>query len=201
MSSSKTFTFAEFELDVAAYALRRRGQSIRLERRPMDLLILLVERRRELVSRQEIVERLWAPAWFVEVETGINTAIRKVRQVLGDTPDAEFIETVSGRGYRFVADVEVTDRRRPSDSTAVTLAVLPFENLGADPSTTTLRTVSPRKRPQRSARSIPNTSASSAGRRSCRTSARRGRSPRLVANSARLTSSRDRFALKAGDGV
>jgi TolB-like protein len=128
--SSKTFIFSEFELDLAAYALRRRGQPIRLERRPMDLLILLVERRPELVSRQDIIERLWAPDVAVEVETGINTAMRKVRQVLGDSPEApKFIETIPGRGYRFIADVEIGARQDSGDSTAVTLAVLPFENI------------------------------------------------------------------------
>ena len=130
--SPHTLRFGEFELDVAAYSLRRRGQSIRLERRPMDLLILLVERRRELVSRTEIVERLWGDGVFVDVEMGINTAIRKVRQVLGDAPGTPtFIETVSGRGYRFVADVEVADAPQAVGSIALTLAVLPFENLGA----------------------------------------------------------------------
>lgn len=127
-----TFRFADFELDVAAYSLRRQGQPIRLERRPMDLLILLVERHRELVSRAEIVERVWGEGVFVDAETGINTAMRKVRQILGDTPETPtFIETVSGRGYRFVADVTVSGAPPAADSTVMTLAVLPFENLGA----------------------------------------------------------------------
>ena len=80
--SPNTFRFGEFELDIAAYTLRRRGQAIRLERRPMDLLILLVQRRRELVSRTDIVARLWGADVFVDAEMGVNTAIRKVRQVL-----------------------------------------------------------------------------------------------------------------------
>src|SRR5262245_31496157 len=121
--SHHTFRFGEFELDVTAYSLRRKGQSIRLERRPMDLLILLVERHRELVSRTEIVERLWGDGVFVDAEMGINTAIRKVRHVLGDTPDAPtFIETVSGRGYRFLADVETAGASQAIASMPVTLA-------------------------------------------------------------------------------
>jgi TolB-like protein/DNA-binding winged helix-turn-helix (wHTH) protein/Flp pilus assembly protein TadD len=100
--------FREFELDVAAYELRRRGRPVRLERRPMDLLILLVERRGLLVSRGEIVDRLWGADVFVDVETGVHTAIRKIRQALRDSPEAPvFIETVSGKGYRFRAEVEV----------------------------------------------------------------------------------------------
>ena len=131
----KTFRFGDFELDVAGYSLRRGGQQVRLERRPMDLLILLVQRRRELVSRNDIVERLWGPGVFVDVDMGVNTAIRKIRQVLGDAPETPaFVETVSGKGYRFIAAVEaVQPAAAPSASRAVTLAVLPFENLGGTP--------------------------------------------------------------------
>src|SRR5262249_44044413 len=98
--------FGDFELDLAAYALRRDGQAIKLGRQPMDLLILLVERPRQLVARQDIIDRLWGKEVFVDVETGINTAISKVRQALGDAADAPvYVETVPGRGYRFIADV------------------------------------------------------------------------------------------------
>src|SRR5512146_2553445 len=101
---SPAVRFGDFELDLAAYALRYKGQAIRLERRPMDLLILLVERRNQLVSREEIVARLWGNKVFVDVEMGVNTAIRKVRQALQDSPTSpQFIETVSGKGYRFIA--------------------------------------------------------------------------------------------------
>jgi len=74
----------------------------------MDLLLLLVERRRQLVSRSEIVDRLWGKDVFVDVETGVHTAIRKVRQALHDSPDTPaFVQTVPGKGYRFIAAVEV----------------------------------------------------------------------------------------------
>src|SRR5688572_263173 len=102
------FRFNDFELDVAAYQLRRRGRPVRLERQPMDVLILLVERRRHLVSRADIVERLWGQDVFVDVETGIHTAVRKIRQALGDSVSTPvFVETIPGKGYRFVAEVEV----------------------------------------------------------------------------------------------
>ena len=102
-----TFRFGDFVLDVAAYELRRSGRRVRLERQPMDLLILLVRQRGHLVSRSEIVEALWAKDVFVDVENGVNTAIRKLRQALRDAPDApRFIETVPGKGYRFIAAVE-----------------------------------------------------------------------------------------------
>jgi len=85
----------------------------------MDLLILLVERRHQLVSRSDIVDRLWGKDVFVDVETGINTAIRKIRHVLGDPSEAPaFVETVSGKGYRFIAPVEVVAGKREAFSAA-----------------------------------------------------------------------------------
>jgi Tol biopolymer transport system component/DNA-binding winged helix-turn-helix (wHTH) protein len=109
----QTYRFQDFELDVPAYGLRHLGRTVRLERQPMDLLILLVERRHQLVSRSDIVDRLWGKDVFVDVETGINTAIRKIRHVLSDSAEAPvFVETVSGKGYRFIAPVEVVAGKR-----------------------------------------------------------------------------------------
>jgi TolB-like protein/DNA-binding winged helix-turn-helix (wHTH) protein len=106
----QTFRFQDFELDLGAYELRRQGRRVRLERRPMDLLILLVDRRGQLVTRAEIIERLWGQDVFVEVETGIKPVVRKVRQALRDSPDSPaFVETVPGKGYRFIASVETVE--------------------------------------------------------------------------------------------
>ena len=114
---AETFRFGDFELDVPAYGLRRRGVQVKLERQPMDLLILLVERRQQLVSRSDIVDRLWGKDAFIDVETGINTAIRKIRHVLDDAPDTPgFVETISGKGYRFIAPVDVISGQRASNS-------------------------------------------------------------------------------------
>lgn len=109
MSDSRDrLRFGDFELDIAAYELRRHGRPIRLERQPMDVLIMLVERRGLLVSRSDIVERLWGKDVFVDVDTGVHTAIRKIRQTLRDSREAPvFVETISGKGYRFIAPVEV----------------------------------------------------------------------------------------------
>jgi TolB-like protein/DNA-binding winged helix-turn-helix (wHTH) protein/Flp pilus assembly protein TadD len=110
-SAPETIRFREFELNVAAYELRRNGQAVRLERQPMDLLILLVEQRGQLVTRADIVDRLWGKDVFVDVETGVHTAVRKIRQALRDSADAPtFVETVAGKGYRFVAPVDVMAR-------------------------------------------------------------------------------------------
>ena len=115
--SSATFSFGDFELDVRAYALRRRGVPVKLERQPMDLLILLVERRQQLVPRSDIVDRLWGKDVFIDVETGINTAIRKIRQVLDDAAENPgFVETISGKGYRFIGPVDVISGERAAPS-------------------------------------------------------------------------------------
>jgi len=130
-----TFRFQDFELDVAACELRRAGEPVRLERRPMDLLILLVERRHELVSRDDIVRRLWGERAFVDVEMGVNTAVRKVRQALRDSTDTPaFIQTLPARGYRFLPEVELVQPVRAQEAAPrVRLAVLPFDNIGTDP--------------------------------------------------------------------
>ena len=129
--------FGDFELDVSAYALRWQGRRVRIERRPMDLLILLVERRGELVTRTEIIDRLWGSDVFVEVDVAINSAIRKVRRALRDPADEPvYVETVQGKGYRFVADVASPTRDAALDDKRVTIAVSPFVNLGGGPAQT-----------------------------------------------------------------
>ena len=98
--------FDDLELDLASYQLRRNGSVLKLEKIPMELLILLVTRSGQLVRREEIVDKLWGKDVFLDSEQGVNTAIRKIRQVLDDDPDQpRFIETVVGKGYRFVARI------------------------------------------------------------------------------------------------
>jgi TolB-like protein/DNA-binding winged helix-turn-helix (wHTH) protein/Flp pilus assembly protein TadD len=102
--------FDDVELDLGSYHLRRNGSVIKLERIPMELLILLASRNGQLVSREEIIEKLWGKDVFVDSEHGVNTAIRKIRNALQDDPEKpRFIETVVGKGYRFVAPL-VTPR-------------------------------------------------------------------------------------------
>ena len=100
--------FGEFDLDLRKYELRRGGQPVKLERIPMELLILLIETRGTLVTRETIIERLWGKDVFLETERGINTAINKLRAVLRDDPrQPRFLQTVIGKGYRFIAEVQV----------------------------------------------------------------------------------------------
>jgi len=96
----------DFELDLRAYELRRAGRILKLERIPMELLLLLVEKRGQLVTRDQIIERIWGKDVFLDTDNSINAAIRKIRQVLKDNPEQpRFVQTITGRGYRFIAAV------------------------------------------------------------------------------------------------
>ncbi len=111
MGQTRT-TSGEVELDLGRYELRRMGRRVRLEKKPMDLLIYLVGRRDQLVSREDIVAKVWRSDLFVDTERNINNMVRKIRTALGD--DAErprFLETVVGKGYRFVGPVRVIDAK------------------------------------------------------------------------------------------
>jgi TolB-like protein/DNA-binding winged helix-turn-helix (wHTH) protein len=100
------YQFGDFQLDCGRFELVRNGHPLRIERKPMELLILLVSRQGQLLSRTEIAKRLWSSEVFVDTEHGINTAIRKLRHLLRDDPeDPKFIQTVTGMGYRFVAPI------------------------------------------------------------------------------------------------
>ena len=100
----KKIGFDEFELDYSRFQLFRRGCPVRLEGLPLQLLMFLVEKRGQMVTREEISAALWSKDVFVDVEQGINTAIRKIRRALGDDADEpQYLQTVVGRGYRFVA--------------------------------------------------------------------------------------------------
>jgi len=114
MRSAKS-SLGEIELDLGRYELRRHGRRVKLEKKPMELLIFLVGRREKLVSRKEIIARLWRSDLFIEVEPAVNNVIRKLRTALGDTSaKPRFLETVVGKGYRFVGPVRVIDAHSPS---------------------------------------------------------------------------------------
>jgi len=108
----------DIELDLGRYELRRQGRRVKLEKKPMELLIFLVGRREQLVSRKEIVSKLWRSALFIDTEPNINNIVRKIRTALGDdSAKPRFLETVVGKGYRFIGPVRVIDARySPTDS-------------------------------------------------------------------------------------
>jgi DNA-binding winged helix-turn-helix (wHTH) protein len=104
----------ELELDLGRYELRRQGRRVKLEKKPMELLIFLVSRQEQLISREEIVGKLWRSNLFVDTDTNINNIVRKIRTALGDdSVKPRFLETVVGKGYRFVGPVRVLDARYP----------------------------------------------------------------------------------------
>jgi TolB-like protein/tetratricopeptide (TPR) repeat protein/DNA-binding winged helix-turn-helix (wHTH) protein len=114
MPAISSYRFGQFELDLRSYELKRDGEPLRLEKIPMELLIFLVEHHGVLVTREQIIERLWGRQTFLDTEQGINTAIRKIRQVLLDEPEKpEFLETVVGKGYRFVGNVVANGKESP----------------------------------------------------------------------------------------
>src|SRR6266851_689849 len=107
--------FQDFELDPNAYQLRRNGVIVRLERIPLELLCLLVDRAGELVSREEILAQIWGKDVFIDSEHSINTAIRKIRRALNDDADApRLVVTIPAKGYRFVAPVLVSNAEIPN---------------------------------------------------------------------------------------
>ena len=135
---SERVQFGAFVLDVDRYELTRAGKPVRLERIPMDLLILLVREKGRLVSREEIIERLWGRNLYFDTDNSINTAVRKIRNSLGDDAgNPQYVETVLGKGYRFKGHVVIATKvetvQVETEQSRVMLAVLPFENLSGDP--------------------------------------------------------------------
>ena len=134
MPSDKVL-FGEFVLDIGRYELTRDGTVVRLERIPMDLLILLASETGRLIGREEIIQRLWGKDLHFDTDNSINTAVRKIRHALGDNSGSpQFIETVPGKGYRF--KIRLTPHADVAQIAAprIMLAVLPFENLSGDSS-------------------------------------------------------------------
>ena len=127
--------FGVFELDIRSGELRKRGVRVRLQEQPVRVLGMLLERPGEVVSRVEIQRKLWPADTFVDFDHGLNKAINKIRDALGDSAQSpKFVETVARRGYRFLAEVRVEDAvpvPRPEATTPPELRE--HSNLGSDP--------------------------------------------------------------------
>jgi DNA-binding winged helix-turn-helix (wHTH) protein len=107
MPSDTRYRFANFELDSTTGELRRNGMRVRLHVQPFQVLKMLVERPGELLTREEISRTLWPDGTFVDYEHGVNSAVNRLREALGDkASQPRFVETLARRGYRFVAPVE-----------------------------------------------------------------------------------------------
>ncbi len=105
-SAPSLVRFGLFELDVSGLKLTKQGRTIKLQDQPFQVLILLVLRPGEVVTREEVQKTLWPVDTFVEFDQGLNTAIKKIRQALDDSAESpRFIETIPRKGYRFIAPV------------------------------------------------------------------------------------------------
>jgi TolB-like protein/DNA-binding winged helix-turn-helix (wHTH) protein/Flp pilus assembly protein TadD len=110
------------EFDPTSDELHRSGRVFKLERIPAALLLFLVERSGQVVGREEIVERIWGKDVFLDTDNGINSAIRKIRRALRDDPDSpHFIQTISGKGYRFLGQVDPVHREITPQAMLVSL--------------------------------------------------------------------------------
>jgi len=105
--AGRVVRFGVFEVDLAAGELRKNGRRIRLQEQPFQMLALLLERPGDVVTREEVRQKLWPADTFVDFDHSLNTAINKVREALGDSASSpRYVETLARRGYRFLAQVE-----------------------------------------------------------------------------------------------
>ena len=99
-------SFGTFEVDRESGELLKRGLPLRLQEKPLQLLLLLLEHPGKIASREDLQRRLWPNGTYVDFDKGLNTAVKKLRYALGDSPDKPvFIETIPRRGYRFIAPI------------------------------------------------------------------------------------------------
>src|SRR5262245_13462827 len=115
MPPSLKYHFDQFEADVNAGELRRKGIRLRLQLQPFQVLVALLERPRDVVTREELRQRLWPQDTFVDFDHGLNTAMAKLRDVLGDSAGSpRYIETIAKRGYRFLGEVQLVKPQTPA---------------------------------------------------------------------------------------
>jgi DNA-binding winged helix-turn-helix (wHTH) protein len=145
-SKRRVFRFGPFEADETSGELRKYGVRIKLHSQPFQLLVMLLERPSELIAREEMRQRLWGDDTFVDFDHGLNSAINKIREALGDSAShPRYIETIAGKGYRYIGTVtvgepvtsgsagkiakteDVARSMEPSQSTESTTSVSPTE--------------------------------------------------------------------------
>ncbi len=105
-TNARSICFGVYELDLKAGELRRQGVKVKLQEQPFQILLMLLERPGEVVTREEIQQKLWPADTFVDFEHGINAAVKRLREALGDSAEnPRFVETLTRRGYRFIYPV------------------------------------------------------------------------------------------------
>jgi TolB-like protein len=134
-TSQPRIRFGPFEVDSQSGELRRHGSKVSLQEQPFQVLVLLLERPGEMVTRGELCTKLWSTNTFVDFERGLNKAINKLRAALRDDVEKpRYIETLPQRGYRFIAPVESVAQIQPKHTPLIdSLAVLSLNNLSGDP--------------------------------------------------------------------
>jgi DNA-binding winged helix-turn-helix (wHTH) protein len=115
--AGKIIRFAIFEVDLAAGELRKSGTRIRLQEQPFQILVYLLDRAGEVVTREELRQKLWPADTFVDFDHSLNTAVNKLREALGDSASSpRYVETLARRGYRFLAPVDARPQPAPSET-------------------------------------------------------------------------------------
>src|SRR3989475_10905954 len=133
--SDQHFSFGAFEVDWEAGEVRKHGIRLKLQEQPFQVLALLLRRPGQVVTREELRTQLWSADTFVDFEHGLNSAINKLREALGDSADnPRFVETLPRRGYRFVGTVDSVSAPAPAPH-MTRLIVMPFRILRSDPET------------------------------------------------------------------
>src|SRR5580692_7325232 len=149
--AARRYSFEDFELDIRAGELRKRGVKLRLQGQPLQILATLLDRSGEMVTREELRAEIWTADTFVDFDHSLHNAIARLREVLGDSADTpRYIETLPRRGYRFIAPVEEVENhaperpapikpaseapalgQRPNTGAALALALLAIVGIGA----------------------------------------------------------------------
>src|ERR1700723_3973136 len=128
---TRRLRFSVFEVDLNAGELRKHGMKIRIQEQPFQLLATLIEHAGEIVSREDLQKKLWAADTFVDFDHGLNKAINKIRDALGDSAESpRFVETVTRRGYRFLADVKISEMDPAGGATLADSAAIAAEAVG-----------------------------------------------------------------------
>jgi cholera toxin transcriptional activator len=125
-SAGKIVRFGVFEADLVSGELRKNGTIVRVQEQPFQVLTLLLQQPGELVTREDVCRKLWPADTFVDFDHGLNTAVNKLREALGDAAaNPRFVQTVARRGYRFIAPVQGTEKASASPATPTVADLLP----------------------------------------------------------------------------
>ena len=157
MGTVSKYKFDDFEADLRAAELRRGGTRLKLQLQPFQVLVALLERPKEVVTREELRQRLWPEDTFVDFDHGLNTAMVKLRDVLGDSAsNPKFIETIAKRGYRFLGTAEAISDQPAAMSTTPPAIAAVSQTVSAETATQTANT------PAEADSGLPRVSRSSA---------------------------------------